>query len=83
MADIEVSSDDVRPLGEFLDDLPIGVAIDENNLLVSGHFSMDGELLDAGIIYHSDEPRRILEALPGWLRRVIVAYARSRMDRGE
>lgn len=41
-----------------------------------------GELGTRGLLI-SDEPRQILEALPGWLRRAVVAYARFRIRRRE
>ncbi len=65
--------------------IPIGIAKGDDVIEFTLKYEPDPDPFDAdklpGVIYFSDEPRQILEALPGWLRRLVVAYGRFRLRR--
>ena len=67
------------------DDEPIGKALDEHTIDFVLKFEHDPNPFDVeslpGVIYYSDEPRQILDELPGWLRRAVIAYGRFRLRR--
>ena len=65
--------------------IPIGKAIDEDTFVITLSYEADPNPYDfsklPGVIYYCDEPRQILDALPGWLRRVVVGYGRFLLKR--
>ncbi len=63
--------------------IPIGESTDEKVIKFTLRYDphpYDGPKFP-DVIYYSDEPRQILDALPRWLRRPVVAYGRFLLRR--